>query len=441
MDREQSPDDSDSSERRRSRSRKHDKHRHRSHSRKHRRRDKDSDTDDDADDRERRRERKRHKKESKKSSDSRRDGRKKDKKSRRDDDDDDERQQRESKNDFESISMQRSYKLADSLYQLFQNHPALVEDLPIMMIQLARGTSFNLSQMTDAMASNALQDVFQCLIPFGLDRDETGCWVWKSPEGASRGATNELILLQVVRGLLNQIGITMEAVEGYASVPSQAKALIARKPDRVVENYTLAPDTAHEEPTLNAINEASNDEEEDEVGPSPTIRVVGPALPPEVIKAQANKRARELAIASSGVQVEETVEDMSGREEWMLTPGKVDFLQVLSNKGQSTASRKFENKKQSSASEAPTVVDPKVQSELNAILKAHSEARGPTLLEQHRSKLAAEKEAGGGERGKDWKWNRDKDLDSDRRVDKSALQQVFGGATEGLQKKFQGGFR
>jgi hypothetical protein len=141
------------------------------------------------------------------------------------------------------------------------------------------------------------------------------------------------------------------------------------------------------------------------------------------------------------VQVEETVEDMSGREEWMLTPGKVDFLQVLSNKGQSTASRKFENKKQSSASEAPTVVDPKVQSELNAILKAHSEARGPTLLEQHRSKLAAEKEAGGGERGKDWKWNRDKDLDSDRRVDKSALQQVFGGATEGLQKKFQGGFR
>jgi hypothetical protein len=86
-------------------------------------------------------------------------------------------------------------------------------------------------------------------------------------------------------------------------------------------------------------------------------------------------------------------------------------------------------------------MDPKVKAEMDAIMAAHQEARGPTLVEQHRLKREQERNANaGGSQGGEWNWNRDKDLDSGRRVDKNALAMVLGGASKDLKTKFQGGF-
>jgi hypothetical protein len=83
-------------------------------------------------------------------------------------------------------------------------------------------------------------------------------------------------------------------------------------------------------------------------------------------------------------------------------------------------------------------VDPKIRAEMDSIMQAHSDARGPSLVDQHRQDKAQKDEESGAD--KNWKWSRDKDLDSGRRVDKNALNMVFGGASDNLKKKFQGGF-
>jgi Protein of unknown function (DUF3752) len=79
---------------------------------------------------------------------------------------------------------------------------------------------------------------------------------------------------------------------------------------------------------------------------------------------------------------------------------------------------------------------------MDAIMKAHQDARGPSLMDQHKATKRKEKEAAAAKSaGKvDWKWNRDDDLDAGRRVDKDALGMILGGAADNLKTKFQGGF-
>ena len=123
----------------------------------------------------------------------------------------------------------------------------------------------------------------------------------------------------------------------------------------------------------------------------------------------------------------------------MLDPGKFDFLSSI-KAGNPMKSRTFQAKSKGEASEPSSrAMDPKIKAEMDAIMQAHTDARGPTLVEQHRLKKKQEKEEKAGKKGQ-WNWNRDKDLDSGRRVDKNALHMVLGGASEDLKKKFQGGF-
>jgi hypothetical protein len=90
--------------------------------------------------------------------------------------------------------------------------------------------------------------------------------------------------------------------------------------------------------------------------------------------------------------------------------------------------------------EVAAPVDPAVQAEMDAIMDLHRQARGPSLLEQHRLKKSEEKaEAEKGGKA-EWKWSRDKDLDDGRRVDKNNLKMIMGGAASNLKDKFQGGF-
>lgn len=188
-------------------------------------------------------------------------------------------------------------------------------------------------------------------------------------------------------------------------------------------------------------NDASLSEDDDEEdGPAPRTAASarkGPALPPDLLKAQAARRTLELECAKAGVAP--PVEGQ--REEWMLVPGKFDFLGSV----QSVRSRTFENKRGAAAAgddaKSQASLDPAVEAEIRRIMQAHEQARGPSLMEIHQQKKEeAERAAGTAKGSTSWKWNRDKDLDFGRSVDKNALDRVYGNASTDLKSKFQGGF-
>jgi hypothetical protein len=472
------------------------------------------------------------------------------------------RSREDERDEVDNSLLERNFALTEALCNLFDTHPALASDLPIMLIRIAGGTTFDLSQMTDVGAAHGLSKVFACLEPFGVERDEKGAWVWTGPLGASK---NELVLIQVVRTMLNQIGITVQAVDGFEErqqdekvaaaktksqklktqaaelelnkVQSQTTALLKQftngqlaselaeicklimggesidldnLPDEhlrdcleslfivcglektEMENdesdneeeddspsmgYGLpenSADTARAKmssvlqvceakpPASKSVNAAgrrpmkgpmptpeayANDEEqeeddesEDDEGPLPLgARAKGPALPPELIKAKAEQRSRELTGVKGGMAAEDIPPEGEGREEWMLVPGKFDFLSAIKS-GNPMRSRDFQakSKQDKGPNESQMPVDPKISAEMDSIMQAHSDARGPSLVEQHRLNKAQKAQESGAD--KNFNWTRDKDLDSGRRVDKNALNMVFGGAVDNLKKKFQGGF-
>uniref|UniRef100_A0A6T7JAS5 DUF3752 domain-containing protein n=1 Tax=Attheya septentrionalis TaxID=420275 RepID=A0A6T7JAS5_9STRA len=203
--------------------------------------------------------------------------------------------------------------------------------------------------------------------------------------------------------------------------------------------------------TTTAVFNESSDEEE---GPAPLGSVMakkrGPALPREMIKALAQNRKYDLMDAAAGNEPGSTMAASLGgqaREEWMMVPGEHDFLEGIVRSGGTLKNRTFKNEKNrgGGGSEEPAVpLNPKMQAEMDAIMKAHVDARGPSLIEQHRAKKAnekAERAAAAAMGGKgEFKWSRDKDLDEGRRVDKDALHQVLGGAATELKTKFQGSY-
>ena len=195
-------------------------------------------------------------------------------------------------------------------------------------------------------------------------------------------------------------------------------------------------------PLTQAQMEASNlypeVESEDDEGPAPigAARRRGPAPSKDDVAAEA--RYRELQLKATAQGVDMPAAD-GAREEWMLLPGEHDFLSSIVS-GQTIKSRGFQNKKARGVDDKEQPIHPAVQAEMDAIMQAHADLRGPSLIEQHREKVRKDKEEKAKQKGKQWTWNRESDLDAGRRVDKDALHQVLGGAAENLKSKFQGGF-
>jgi len=203
------------------------------------------------------------------------------------------------------------------------------------------------------------------------------------------------------------------------------------------------PMTKEEEQAANAIyvtNNAKEREEEDEgpLLPGEARKARGPAMSLDMIKAQADYRELQLKATAAGVDM--PIEG-GGREEWMIIPGQHDFLSGIKS-GQAIKSRGFQNKKSGDADKNSPAIHPAVQAEMDAIMHAHQNARGPSLMDLHHSKKSKEKElASRTNTGKkEWNWSRDKDLDAGRRVDKDALGMILGGAAGDLKTKFAGGF-
>ncbi len=447
-----------------------------------------------------------------------------------------------------------SHLLTQALCRLFSARPVFAQELPILLIRLAGGSTFDLRQMNDYDAANALESVLECLKDFGVQQ-KNGEWLFQ----ALPGRRDERVLLRVIRSQLDDVGVTLPAVTAYdAKAKEQLQASLnfseskADDASTIVHFQDLAvdrikdltssvvlkyqatdselglqlaglcqtiaqgesisidgiPDESlkasleeiflacgleksemanedgseddndeEEEPTMGyglpenandsiplrlvAVMEAcrnpkrrtlgpmrptqeeatttynSDDEDEGPTLPGQERRLRGPAVPDYIIKAQAEHRELELKATAAGVDIPSA---MGGREEWMVVPGKYDFLSNIKS-GQPMKSRGFENKKtrggDEEVSQAP--IHPAIQAEMDAIMQAHKEARGPSLFDQHRAKKQQEKAAEAGKK-QEWSWKRDKDLDEGRRVDKDALHMVLGGAKDNLKTKFHGGF-
>ena len=206
------------------------------------------------------------------------------------------------------------------------------------------------------------------------------------------------------------------------------------------------PTTKEEEQAVNSMYAASKiemkAEEEEDDGPllpgEARVGIRGGPVSLEAIKAQAEYRELQLKATSAGVDMPTQT---GGREEWMIIPGEHDFLSGIKS-GQAIKSRGFQNKKNRGGEKEAVPVHPAVQAEMDKIMQAHEDARGPSLMDLHRSKITQEKEANAANAGgkQKWRWSRDKDLDAGRRVDKDALGMILGGAADNLKTKFAGGF-
>mmetsp|Transcript_4050 Transcript_4050/g.8736 ORF Transcript_4050/g.8736 Transcript_4050/m.8736 type:complete len:654 (-) Transcript_4050:249-2210(-) len=515
--------------------------------------------------------------------------------------------------------LRRNHELASALQTLLSTHPKLSTELPIILIRMAGGTTFNLSSMPDTAAARGLEQVFTSLGRYGVKLDGTGSWMWDDGTGGAGASARrpgaELFLLKLVRSLLDGIGITAEAASSYeerrrrereavaedqnkmlhrseeaergdryqaAMVAAEAKSVAEERDDGsadrakaatrslleryaqkagdaetsslpselggivnlILEGESIVLDGLPDEDlrgdlerlftTLGLvkaeIEEDSGDEDEDDddgpvmgfslpddsgalarasvlavldecrdslreekgSGGAEKKRVIGPAMGPppgfsasqalqeyaalpaaddsddeddegpapigsdmakkrqrigqsisaDAVRVMAEHRRMELADVAAGGTGVPSASVAGGREEWMLTPGKHDFLKGIKS-ADPCKSRKFKNEKvrgggpNAVASEAGPQLSAQQQAEMEAIRRRVEEARGPTLIEQHKQKKAEETEAAKKSgRDKDFKWNRDRDLDAGRRVDKDHLHMVLGGAKEGLKDKF-----
>ena len=438
------------------------------------------------------------------------------------------KRQKKQSSSTSSILSNRHHLVAQALKDLLEKRPVFSSELPIILIRMVGGATFNLQQMNDGVASMGLKGVFESLVDFGVVQSSQGLWMFQAPGGAGR-VQDELILLRIIRQLLDDIGLTMDAIESYEK-EKQNKQVQQQESDHeekiIIENSTttLLTEFQNMDPNLgkqlaelcqtildgeslcidglpnenlkssldsifglcgleksemeNDDSESDDDdknEEEEEtlmgyglpehnkdetilkvktfmdacqkpLAPMPR-RVLGPQRPtadnfsddegPAPVGAARKGPSLTPEQLMARMQKQDNSTQEGGREEWMINPGQHDFLSNI-KAGQTIKSRGFRNQKAPEPEEqAP--INPVIQKEMDDIVKLHKEARGPSLLIQHREKKQQEKMQASGKK-EEWKWNRNNDLDAGRRVDKNALKMVLGGAATNLQTKFQGGF-
>ncbi|CAJ1962205.1 unnamed protein product [Cylindrotheca closterium] len=434
------------------------------------------------------------------------------------------------------ISSEGDDAISQTLCSLLEDRPVFSGELPIILIRLAGGAAFDLRQMTDTAAAERLEQVFESLQMFGVQRQTTNDhWIFRNPN--KQNGADEMILLRVMRTVLDDSGVTMSSIEDYESKraalelkstnaisveSSKEKTLDALQPVKtataalleefknsdsnlgqqlivlcrsILEGECLCIDGLPND-SLKArltsiflqcgLEKSEMEENESDDGNSrgevttgynlpedidetvklklhafmdecrrprekPKRRLVGPQRPQygnttnptasddDEGPLPVGSSSRRSTIQSTQPEIsngEDTDFAKEKREEWMLVPGKNDFLSSIKS-GQSINSRGFKNQK------PPTEpieegIHPEIRREIDCINAAHNEARGPSLMLQHRARKQKEDNEKGPQGEEKWKWSRDIDLDYGRRVDKNALKMILGGAATDLQSKFQG---
>jgi hypothetical protein len=335
----------------------------------------------------------------------------------------------------------------DFLDRYTQKDPNLTNQLVDLCQIIIQGEVIALEGITDVNLRNGLETLFRTagLIKTEMDLDDDTNDVEDGAK-ASMGygipdPSNQFAIMNL-ESIVQSCQHHKDSMIQLQNQAAQKRATRGPFPEHLADQYNNS--------NVSKI-ETTEDSDDDTNGPLPEGMMVRKheRISKDKIKLIAEHRQQELDnLRSDGRHISTLPGE---REEWMVNPGEHDLLKEIKSGGMK--SRTFERKSKSSATQesgqqhnTEIPMDSSMKAELSSILQAHRDARGPTLIEQHRinqANLEREKKKmrsnANGENS--FEWSRDKDLDAGRRVDKEALQLIMGGANNGLQDKFQGGFK
>jgi len=91
------------------------------------------------------------------------------------------------------------------------------EQLLSMLLRMSSGSSFDLNQVNPLHLRNLLTNLFNTLSRYGVEQDASAAWQWKPAQTASRAQRQRLekALIELVAGLLDTAGITLQAIDNY----------------------------------------------------------------------------------------------------------------------------------------------------------------------------------------------------------------------------------
>ena len=298
---------------------------------------------------------------------------------------------------------------------------------------IAEGESVSIDGLPDEKLKTSLENLF---VACGLEKSEIDDD--ESDKEAVVEGTSKYPLMGfgIPDSTNDTVHIRLAAIMAACREGPPKRRMLGPMQKPTTQQAELEASALYGDPNLRQDEENESEEDEGPMLPGAARRKNAPALAPDLVKAQAEYRELELKATAAGIPMPL---QQGGREEWMIVPGKYDFLSGVKS-GQSIKNRGFQNKKSRDNEKPVAPIHPAVQAEMDAIMQAHQDARGPSLIDQHQAKLQKEKEAPAAYKKKEWKWRRDKDLDAGRRVDKDALGMILGGAADNLKTKFQGGF-
>ena len=109
----------------------------------------------------------------------------------------------------------RAVRLSEALLVLLQSHPDMASELPIMLVRMGSGTSFDLSHVQIPLLRQQLSDVFVCLSFAEVQLDDTGSWIWSHSNKKTSRSGDDLTLLKVVNSLLESLGFSIKKIKRF----------------------------------------------------------------------------------------------------------------------------------------------------------------------------------------------------------------------------------
>ncbi len=155
-----------------------------------------------------------------------------------------------------------AHELANALTKLFTLYPSMASidegGIPLLFIQLGRGTEYNLAHMPDRNLAGLLDGVFQSLRVHGMELSN-GAWRWGNAPSANNGRQNgdDLALLRLTRALLNGVDVNLDTVQEYEKVQllQQQQMQIQQQREEQQSQMKHSPSTSTNVGTKEATNE------------------------------------------------------------------------------------------------------------------------------------------------------------------------------------------
>jgi len=126
------------------------------------------------------------------------------------------RRRKETENGTTANEDGTAIQFAKALYALLHKFEDMGEQLISMIYRMSSGTMFDLNQVNPPELRVLLTNVFATLQKYGVEQHQGGSWHWReATQPRADRKRLELLLIQVVRQLLNDVGLTMDAIDKF----------------------------------------------------------------------------------------------------------------------------------------------------------------------------------------------------------------------------------